>query len=105
MYPLNIYDERMVYCMKAVGIEWDVDSDKELEWLPKEMEIPPEITDVDEVSDYLSDTTGYCHKGFKIEEFQDACPVCGTLFPTDDRMDFIPVKEIHFCYHCGANLT
>ena len=91
--------------MKAVGIEWDVDSDKELEWLPKEMEIPPEITDVDEVSDYLSDTTGYCHKGFKIEEVQDACPVCGTLVPTDDRMDFIPVEEIHFCYHCGANLT
>lgn len=89
--------------MRAVSIEWDVDSDKELEYLPKEVEIPPEITGIDEVSDYLSDTTGYCHRGFKIEEVQGACPVCGTLFPTDNKMDFIPAEEIHFCYHCGTN--
>lgn len=60
---------------------------------------------IDGVTDYFSDTTEYCHEGFKIKEGQDTCPVCGTLFPTDDRMDFIPVEEIHFCYHCGANLT
>lgn len=34
----------------------------------------------------------------------DACPTCRTLFPTDDRADYIPVEEIHFCYHCGARV-
>ena len=35
---------------------------------------------------------------------KNTCPVCGTLFPTDDRMDYIPAEEIHFCYYCGADL-
>lgn len=26
------------------------------------------LYDEDEISDYLSDTTGYCHKGFYLEE-------------------------------------
>ena len=34
--------------------------------LPDEIEIPEDITDMDEISDYLSDQTGYCHKGFDI---------------------------------------
>lgn len=94
--------------MKAVNIEWDADSYEELGKLPQEIGIPSEITDLDEVSDYLSDITGYCHKGFDIETVedtpQDVCPICGTLFPTDDSLDFIPAEEIHFCYHCGARM-
>lgn len=35
---------------------------------------------------------------------QDACPICGTLFPTDDRLDFIPAEDIRFCYYCGARI-
>lgn len=54
--------------MKAVGIIWDVDYEEDLELLPKEIEIPDWMTDEDEISDYLSDTTGYCHKGFYLEE-------------------------------------
>lgn len=54
--------------MKAVGIIWDVDYEEGLELLPKEIEIPDLMTDEDEISDYLSDTTGYCHKGFYLEE-------------------------------------
>ena len=54
--------------MKAVGIIWDVDYEEDLELLPKEIEIPDLMTDEDEISDYLSDTTGYCHKGFYLEE-------------------------------------
>lgn len=38
--------------------------------LPDEIEIPENITDMDEISDYLSDQTGYCHKGFDILEKQ-----------------------------------
>lgn len=54
--------------MKAVGIIWDVDYEEDLELLPKEIEIPDWMTDEDEISDYLSNTTGYCHKGFYLEK-------------------------------------
>ena len=40
---------------KAVSIEWDVDSEEDLELLPTEVDIPPELADIDEISDYLSD--------------------------------------------------
>ena len=53
--------------MKAVKIMWDVDDETDLEHLPREMDIPVGMTDRDEISDYLSDTTGFCHKGFSIE--------------------------------------
>ena len=52
---------------KAVSIEWDVDSEEDLESLPTEVNIPPELTDIDEISDYLSDLTGFCHKGFVLQ--------------------------------------
>lgn len=52
--------------MRVVNIEWDADGDKEIfEDLPKEIEIPDGMTE-DEVSEYLSDITGFCHKGYQI---------------------------------------
>lgn len=62
--------------MKAVNIKWDIDGDLELlRDLPKEIEIPEylidEDTDIDEyeeeISDYISEVTGYCHFGFDLE--------------------------------------
>lgn len=53
----------------AVDIIWDTDGipiD-----LPRAIHIPEEITDEDEISDYLSDLTGYCHQGFELEETND----------------------------------
>lgn len=53
--------------MKAINIKWDTDGDMEvLNQLPTEMEIPEGITDEEEMSDYLSDETGFCHYGFDI---------------------------------------
>lgn len=54
--------------MKAVNIEWDVDYEEDLEFLPTEIEIPEGMNDEDEISDYISDVTGYCHKGFSLTE-------------------------------------
>ena len=74
--------------MNAVGIEWDVDMNDVLDQLeemsideliaiignerlnaimhlPNNVEIPEEIKEA-EISDYLSDTTGFCHKGYKL---------------------------------------
>lgn len=58
--------------MKAYAIEWNV-SDEEydeeeekeiLKTLPKEVEIPKELTNIDDISDWLSNEFGFCHCGF-----------------------------------------
>lgn len=49
----------------AEMIEWDKDEDDNTE-LPKTIEIPEGMIDEDKISDYLSEQTGYCHKGFSI---------------------------------------
>ncbi len=66
--------------MKAVNIQWDIDPECCDVELPKEIEIPTDLADednllecldddyLDKISDYLSDVTGYCHKGFEIKE-------------------------------------
>ena len=64
--------------LKAINIKWDTDGDKEvLNELPTEMIIPDEIEEMykkdkeyalEEISDWLSDETGFCHDGFEIEK-------------------------------------
>lgn len=61
----------------AYNIKWDTDGEDmtqdEINDLPKEIEIPEDIIDEEEISDYVSDYSGFCHKGFKIrEEYQDS---------------------------------
>ena len=51
----------------AYEIKWDTDGDQEmLDGLPKEIRIPDGMVDNEEISDYLSDETGFCHAGFKL---------------------------------------
>lgn len=52
--------------MKAINIIWDVDFEEDLGGLPTEIEIPNEMTDEDEISDYITDETGFCHCGFDL---------------------------------------
>lgn len=54
--------------LKAVNIEWDVDLEEDLASLPKEVQIPDGMTDTEEISDYLSNLTGFCHRGFELKE-------------------------------------
>ena len=62
------------YMRKAINILWDVDEEEDvsreeiLEQLPTEMVIPEDMDD-DDIADYLSDQTGYCHFGFEIDDF------------------------------------
>lgn len=53
--------------MKATNINWDVDNEEDLETLPTEIELPKGMTNEDEISDYISDKTGFCHLGFVLE--------------------------------------
>lgn len=60
--------------MVAKNIKWCIDEDEYTEEenedlkseLPTEMEIPEGMTDEDDISDWLSDKTGFCHDGFEI---------------------------------------
>lgn len=52
--------------MKATNILWDVDNKEDLDFLPEEVDLPDALRDEDDISDYLSDLTGYCHFGFKM---------------------------------------
>lgn len=51
----------------AYDIGWDTDGNADvLHDLPKEILIPNGMVDDEEISDYLSDQTGFCHSGFKL---------------------------------------
>lgn len=53
--------------MKAINIKGDTDGDMELfNELPIEIEIPEGMIDEGEISDYLSNETGFCHSGFEL---------------------------------------
>lgn len=51
--------------LKATNIRWDTDGEDIA--LPTEIKIPDNMTDVDEISDYISDQIGFCHMGFCLE--------------------------------------
>lgn len=64
--------------LKAINIKWDTDGDKNVfNELPTEMTVPNELEEMykkdreyalEEISDWLSDETGFCHSGFEIEK-------------------------------------
>ena len=62
--------------LKAINIKWDSDGDMEaFNELPTEMIISDELEEMykkdreyalEEISDWLSDETGFCHAGFEV---------------------------------------
>lgn len=61
--------------LKAINIKWDLDVENmeakvELS-LPREIIVPEDMTDEDEISDYISEFTGFCHKGFELKRELD----------------------------------
>jgi hypothetical protein len=52
--------------MKAINIDWDIDNETDVV-LPNEIEIPNGMTDEDEISDYITNETGFCHYGFELD--------------------------------------
>lgn len=63
--------------LKAVNIKWDADGDMDVlndlptelilpEWLEEEFD--PDDPYLEEISDWLSDETGFCHFGFDVIE-------------------------------------
>lgn len=51
----------------AYDIMWDTDGDKDVfDKLPRKIEVPEEMVDDEEISDYVSDKNGFCHSGFRL---------------------------------------
>ena len=72
--------------MRAINIEWDIDDeDGESVDLPTEIEIPDGMTDEEEISDYLSDLIGFCHKGFELIEKENERKSC--VYDLTDRVE------------------
>lgn len=65
-YPAAEYSKALAK-FKAINILWDVDYYDDGGELPTEIDIPEGMTDEDEISDYLSEVTGYCHQGYVLE--------------------------------------
>ena len=91
--------------LKAINIKWDTDGDKEvLNELPTEMIIPNELEELykkdreyalEEISDWLSDETGFCHAGFEIEKVITKESVENDLYDFfNDKMETGDASEI-----------
>lgn len=53
--------------LQATNIKWDTDGNEKLfQALPSTVDIPEGILGDDEIADYLSDTVGFCHSGYKL---------------------------------------
>lgn len=91
--------------LKAINIKWDTDGDKEvLNELPTEVTIPDELEEMykkdreyalEEISDWLSDETGFCHAGFEVEKVITKESVENELYDFfNDKMETGDAPEI-----------
>mgnify|MGYP003286537399 FL=1 len=91
--------------LKTINIKWDTDGDEEvLNELPTEMIIPNELEELykkdreyalEEISDWLSDETGFCHAGFEIEKVITKESVENDLYDFfNDKMETGDAPEI-----------
>lgn len=91
--------------LKAINIKWDTDGDMEISnELPTEMIIPDELEEMykkdreyalEEISDLLSDETGFCHDGFKVVKVITKESVENALYDFfNDKMETGDAHEI-----------
>ena len=91
--------------LKAINIKWDTEGDKEVfNALPTEMIVPDELEEMykkdrqfalEEISDWLSDKTGFCHVGFEIEKIITKESVKNELYDFfNDKMETGDAPEI-----------
>ena len=91
--------------LKAINIKWDIDGDmKVFNELPTEMIIPDELEEMykkdkeyalEEISDWLSDETEFCHAGFEIEKVITKESVENDLYDFfNDKMETGDAPEI-----------
>ena len=91
--------------LNAINIKWDTDGDKEVfNELPTEIIVPDELEEMykkdkeyalEEISDWLSDETGFCHAGFELEKMIAKGSVENELYDFfNDKMETGDAPEI-----------
>lgn len=93
--------------LKAINIKWDTDGDMEvLNELPTELIIPDDLEELykrkedreyalEEIADWLSEDTGFCHDGFEIEKVITKESVENELYDFfNDKMETGDAPEI-----------
>lgn len=82
--------------MKATDILWAVDCEEDLEFLPTEIDIPDGMEDEEEIADYISDVTGFCHYGFELnimDKKENMSPLLEEVIEKLECCDIEPTKE------------
>lgn len=54
--------------MKVINIVWDIDDVADV-ILPNEIEIPIGMTDEEDISEYITNETGFCHYEFELVNY------------------------------------
>lgn len=68
----ELYPDTERKIKKAINIQWDIDPEEQRYMeeenitLPNEIEIPEGMIDEEQISDYITDYTGFCHNGFEL---------------------------------------
>lgn len=102
--------------LKAINIKWDTDGDMEVfNELPTEIIVPDELEEMykkdkeyalEEISDWLSDETGFCHAGFEIEKVITKESVENDLYDFfNDKMETGDAPEIEWVRCFKGTLT
>ena len=99
--------------MYATHIQWDTDGNDEIrEQLPQTIPIPNGMTDEEAISDYLSDQTGFCHKGFQLAETPNVKPftrkLAKTIVAKVEKAESLTTEndKVHaYCNCCGTEFT
>lgn len=97
---------------KATDIKWDTEDDEfskeDIPSLPTEITIPEGLTDEEEISDYLSEKTGFCHFGFEIAQGKTEVIAVVVLTSVRNGRYFgykdMDESELPFYYNCPESI-
>lgn len=88
---------------KAHDIQWDVDSPEVLATLPIEIVIPPDVAE-DDIADFISDQTGFCHKGFQLKRVSACRCGCDRFYAHQAcRLSVVVNSDNFFVENVGGN--
>ena len=79
---------------KAINIQWDTDGNPSiLDDLPTEILIPDTLSDEEDISDYISNETGFCHNGYKLINVQYCVKITYSNNDSEEPYGHFETKE------------
>ena len=65
-YPDVVANPTLGTTIRVTDIQWDADDEEDVKHLPTAMFVPAWMDD-EEIGNYITEMTGFCHKGFVVE--------------------------------------